>query len=108
MATATAPKAVPVSVPVPSVTQPAIKERKKRTANAPVDETKAQKFRRLAIRRVPRAIKALNAIGNLGNMAQYEYLPEQWEKIKTVIHKAVADMESAFVGRQKVADMFTI
>lgn len=60
--------------------------RKPRTA-VPADETKAQKFSRLASARVSKAVKQIQALGNLSGSG-YESTPEQRTKIETVIREA--------------------
>lgn len=49
---------------------------KKLKAATPKDETKAQKFSRLATKRVNTALAKIKLIGNLAG-AGYEYTPEQ-------------------------------
>jgi predicted component of type VI protein secretion system len=51
-------------------------------------ETKAQKFVRLAQARVPKALKSIYNIGNLGG-AGYDSTPDQREKIATALREAV-------------------
>lgn len=60
--------------------------RKPRTP-APENETKAQKFSRLASARVSKAVKQIKALGNLSG-AGYESTPDQRSKIETVIRDA--------------------
>lgn len=55
------------------------------------NESKANKFQRLAVARTSKAVKAIYQIGNLGS-ANYESTPEQREKIKTALDSAVTSM----------------
>lgn len=78
----------------PNATKPAAGTPGKRGRKpAPVDETKAQRFKRLAVPRVNATIKGIRAIGNLSGSA-YECTPEDIAKIAAVLHaeidKAVA------------------
>lgn len=58
-------------------------------------ETKAEKFKRMATGRVQRALKTISLIGNLsGN--DYEYTPDQVEKIIGALRDAVAGVEARF------------
>lgn len=85
--------------------------RKARAARngAPVgEESKSAKFRRLAMRRVPKALKALTYVANLSNTAQYEYSQEQRDKILTVLKNAVRGVEDAFLNRKSEADGFSL
>lgn len=64
------------------------------------DESKEDKFRRLAERRVNSALDKIRLIGNLAS-PQYAYTPEQIEKIIVSLQAAIAEMEEKF---QKVLD----
>jgi len=55
------------------------------------NESKSDKFQRLAIARTSKAVKAIYQIGNLGS-ANYESTPEQREKIKAALDTAVQSM----------------
>lgn len=72
--------------------------KKSRTAT-PKDETKAQKFSRLASMRVTAAIKKISLIGNLAGPG-YEYTPAQLANIRTHLGKAT---EEALVKFDKTA-----
>jgi len=52
-------------------------------------ETKSAKFRRLVGKRMSAALKRIEAVGNLGNRAQYEYSPENANQIVDALSKAV-------------------
>ena len=59
--------------------------------NANAGESKADKFRRLAKKRVPAALAKIRLIGNLGGSG-YEYTPEQVAKIETALKEASASV----------------
>lgn len=52
-------------------------------------ETKRQRFVRLIHHRMPRALKALKAIENLGNKSQYDFTESEAEKIISDLSAAV-------------------
>lgn len=52
-------------------------------------ESKRQRFVRLIHHRMPRALKALKAIENLGNKSQYDFTESESEKIVTDLSAAV-------------------
>lgn len=59
-------------------------------------ESKADKFRRLANKRVPAAIKRLLHVANLGNSAQYESTPEQRQRIDDALSDALQRVRQSF------------
>jgi hypothetical protein len=61
-------------------------------------ETKADKFVRLANRRVPRALKAIRAISNLAGRNTYDFSDEQAGQVVTVLIDAVNKMHERFKG----------
>lgn len=67
---------------------PAAKTERK---NANAGESKADKFRRLAKKRVPTALAKIRLIGNLGG-AGYEYTADQVAKIETALSESVASV----------------
>lgn len=71
-------------------------------------ESKAQRFVRLGQRRVPKAVKAIRAIGNLANRAQYTYTEEQWRKIMGALTSEVEALYRAFNGAKKKEDTFRL
>jgi len=78
-----------------------------RTAT-PADETKADKFKRLAVARVNKTLDALNQIGQLSAKANYEYTPEQVEKILDTIGAKLEDVEASFAGKKAASEGFTL
>lgn len=63
-------------------------------------ESKADKFKRLASKRVVNAISKIELITNLAGSG-YEYTPEQVEKILTALQGSVDKVKAAF-SRQKI------
>jgi hypothetical protein len=98
MANATQPIAAP---------KPLAKARKPRK---PVDpnETKQQRFVRLANHRVTRALKLMGHIRNLSTRGSYEYTPDQAAKIVHALKTSVAIVEEAFAGRAEQAQGFSV
>lgn len=70
--------------------------RGKRATVAPKDETKADKFRRLANLRVGTALAAIERLGKLRTGA-YERTPEQVEKLHKAITGAANEMRDALM-----------
>lgn len=60
------------------------------------EETRNEKFIRLAENRTNNAINCLRLLGNCANKSNYEYTDEQVEQIFKAIDKAVAEMKSKF------------
>ena len=63
-------------------------------------ESKADKFKRLAAKRVTNAISKVELITNLAG-SSYEYTPEQVEKILTALQGSVDKVKAAF-SKQKI------
>lgn len=63
-------------------------------------ETKADKFKRLGMKRVPKALKALKAVAAL---ASYDYTPEQAATVLDAIGAAAKNVHSRFTG-EKVSE----
>lgn len=82
------------------------KERKARTP-VPTNETKAQRFTRLALQRVPKALKMLDNISKLSG-ANYEHTPEQVKKITDALEAGVKVVKDKFAGVKQAAAGFTL
>lgn len=65
------------------------------------DETKREKFIRLAENRVNSTIKEINLIGNLANKSNYEYNKEDVDKIIRTLKKSISDLESKFTSKKR-------
>jgi len=61
-----------------------------------MEETKRDKFVRLAENRVNNALKQIELIGNLSNTRAYEYSREDVENIIRTLKNAVSDLEHTF------------
>jgi hypothetical protein len=74
--------------------------RKARVSKADPNETKADKFRRLASDRLGKAVTRIQQIGNLSGPG-YEYTEEQRNKIVTILADAVQACAARFAPRTK-------
>ena len=61
-----------------------------------MEETKRDKFIRLAESRVNNALKQIQLIGNLSNLSVYEYTKDDIDLIIKVLKNAVYDLERSF------------
>lgn len=69
-------------------------------------ENKQQKFQRLAMNRVNKAIKSIELIGNLGNKSLYESTTSERKKIIKAINDSVAQMKIDLDGNSKKREGF--
>ncbi len=67
------------------------------------NESKEDKFRRLASNRVNNCLKQLELIGKLSSSA-YKYTPEQVEKIFDALQSALDTTKAKFVKTEKKKD----
>lgn len=72
------------------------------------DETKAQKFVRLANFRTQKALKAIGQLQNLGNTSQYESTADQRAKIVSALSTAVKALETRLAGTKAESSTFTL
>ena len=71
-------------------------------------ESKADRFKRLATKRVARAVKCIDLIGNLST-SQYEYTPDQVEKIIHTMSDHLNAVRARFEKRgKKKEDTFSL
>ena len=70
---------------------------------APANETKAEKFLRLAPPRINKVIGAIQSLGKLSSNS-YEYTPEQTEKMFAAIRKELDECETSFKPKEKKED----
>lgn len=89
------------STPVPAEGAPAPANGTGDGQPAKPQETKAQRFRRLANRRVPVALKRIEHVRNLTNHAQYEWTAEQAERILSALRAAVEEVARGFSGAKE-------
>jgi len=86
-------------IPAEKQNYPCINLRKERTIMA--NETNAEKFTRLANKRVNNALQKIGLIGNL-SAAQYEYTDDQIKTIEAALFSAVDTALSGF-NKAKIA-----
>lgn len=67
---------------------------------APVNETNAQKFKRLGDKRTIAALEKIRLIGNLAGSG-YDYTPEQVDKIENVLMETISSTINRFRTRGK-------
>lgn len=85
-----------------------VKSAPKPRAKAPENESKSDKFKRLANHRVPRALRLIRAIGNLGNRAQYESTEEQRKLIINSINAAIDQARDNLNGSAQEVALFKL
>lgn len=66
-----------------------------------MEETKREKFTRLAEARTNNALKQISLIGNLANTSNYEYDTHDVDKILKTLRSAVNELEVTFKGDSK-------
>lgn len=64
-------------------------------------ETKRDKFVRLAEKRMENILKGIGLLGNLANTSNYEYTDADLSKIVRTLKNAVADLERVYSGSHK-------
>ena len=62
---------------------------------------KGPKFKQLANKRVPRALKALDSVANLSNKSVYDYTDEQRDSIVAILRSRLKSLEERFNGDTK-------
>lgn len=60
------------------------------------NETKREKFERLAEQRVTEIIKKIRLVGNLANRRNYDYEKKHIEEIITTLEKELKDLKNKF------------
>src|SRR6516225_10453332 len=63
------------------------------------DETKAQRFKRVGNRRLTNALRTISHVARLGNTLNYEYTPDQANKVLITLQEAVNRVKYAFSGQ---------
>lgn len=66
-----------------------------------MEETKREKFTRLAESRMNNALKQISLIGNLANTSAYAYDTHDVDKILKTLRSAVNELEVTFKGDSK-------
>ena len=72
------------------------------------EETKAQKFTRLATSRTNKALDAISNIRGLTNTTNYEYTPDQAAKIMGALEAEMTKLAEAFKGKSEEATGFAL
>lgn len=67
------------------------------------EESKSDKFKRLVNQRMPKTISRLRQIGALANRNQYEFTPEQVNKILTSLQDELKAIRDKFDGAKQTA-----
>lgn len=70
------------------------------------DETKADRFTRLAVKRVDKAVKAIKLVAALTNKGNYEWTDEQGVSIVKALDAEMLDLENALKGVKITASSF--
>ena len=65
-----------------------------------MEETKQERFKRLAENRVQRAIELIRILGNCSNTNNYKYTEKQVKQIFSTLRKELSSVESKFVKRK--------
>jgi hypothetical protein len=73
-----------------------------------VPKDKRGDFRRLAQQRTVNALDVIRKIENLSNRANYEYTPEQIEKIFGTLREALVHAETKFADKRDKIRNFTL
>ena len=69
-------------------------------------ESKNEKFKRLANKRVPSALEKLELVKNLSNTNNYEYSKEEVDEIIKALNKSVIEIKNSF--NEKTTPKFKI
>jgi len=80
---------------------------KKEAATAAVEETDAERFVRLAVKRTRHAVKDIALIGNLG-APQYESTPEQRKAVQDALTSALTDALRRLNGVKSTVSEFSL
>ena len=78
--------------------------KRKASPKAAKAETKADKFLRLAKKRVTKALRSIESIGKLGNRNSYEYTPAQISAIENALKLQVKDTVEEFSAKAVAKD----
>lgn len=70
-------------------------------------ETKRERFLRLAKKRVDKTIDSLRILGNLSNKSVYEYTDEDIEQMFEALDQVIVEVKAGFKSTQKNSEGFT-
>lgn len=79
----------------------------KRISKVPENESKNERFKRLVVDRVNKAVKAIDRVGNCAGSA-YDYTPEEAEAVMTALESAVANVKAKYNKIKDVKELFTL
>lgn len=79
----------------------------RRVSRVPENETKEERFKRLALQRVPKALKAIRAVEKL-SAPTYAYNTAQVDRITTALGEALTELMQAFKGRKAEGEPFDL
>lgn len=65
---------------------------------------KRKKFIELAEKRVTKALKCIELVGNLSNRSNYEYTEDDYQKIFRALDASVRDMKRRFIDSDSAAE----
>lgn len=82
--------------------------RKRRGKSAPEGETKDERFRRLATRRVNRSIKCIGHVANLANRSNYHYTEDERKAVCAAIICATNDLVATFERIKPASNVFSL
>ena len=71
------------------------------------EESKSERFIRLAESRVTKARKAISRIAYLSNTVSYEYTPEQVEQMFSILEEELSEVKSGFLKTAKTEKKFS-
>lgn len=80
--------------------------KKDKPVPVPIKETKAMLFIRLGTPRIEKVLKALRILGNCSNKSNYEYTPEQVDKMSIRISEALEKTILKFHDTKKEQESF--
>ena len=73
-----------------------------------MEETKREKFVRLAESRMNNALKQIELLSNLSNTRAYEYTKEDIDKMVKTLKSAVSDLEKNFLANTNKSKRFSL
>lgn len=79
----------------------------KRISKVPENESKNERFKRVVVDRVNKAVKAIDRVGNCAGRG-YDYTPEEAEALITALESAVANVKAKYNKIKDVKDLFTL
>lgn len=72
------------------------------------EESKREKFQRLANARTNKILEMIELLGNLGNTSNYEYSPDDVDKIFKAIENELKEAKSKFTKKQSKNIKFSL